>query len=91
MWSFQEVCNAIIETKKAGKRVIAVGTTSVRSVETAALSAEENGNPDLIEPYFSDTSIFIYLQIIPCGGCVDYQFPLTGKYINYVGVCLRRL
>ena len=37
-----------------------VGTTSVRSVETAALSAEENGNPDLIEPYFSDTSIFIY-------------------------------
>ncbi|MDU5167353.1 MAG: S-adenosylmethionine:tRNA ribosyltransferase-isomerase, partial [Haemophilus parainfluenzae] len=34
--------------------------TSVRSVETAALSAEENGNPDLIEPYFSDTSIFIY-------------------------------
>ena len=56
----QEVCNAIIETKKAGKRIIAVGTTSVRSVETAALSAEENGNPDLIEPYFSDTSIFIY-------------------------------
>ena len=56
----QEVCNAIIETKKAGKRVIAVGTTSVRSIETAALSAEENSNPDLIEPYFSDTSIFIY-------------------------------
>ena len=38
----QEVCNAIIETKKAGKRVIAVGTTSVRSVETAALSARKN-------------------------------------------------
>ena len=46
--------------KKAGKRVIAVGTTSVRSIESAALSAEEFGNPDLIEPYFSDTSIFIY-------------------------------
>ena len=74
MWSFlKKSANAIIETKKAGKRVIAVGTTSVRSVETAALSAEENGNPDLIEPYFSDTSIF-YLpgQIIPCGGCIDY-------------------
>ncbi|OOF43153.1 tRNA preQ1(34) S-adenosylmethionine ribosyltransferase-isomerase QueA [Rodentibacter trehalosifermentans] len=56
----QEVCNAIIAAKKAGKRVIAVGTTSVRSIETAALSAEENGNSDLIEPYFSDTSIFIY-------------------------------
>ena len=30
----QEVCNAIIETKKAGKRVIAVGTTSVRTLES---------------------------------------------------------
>ena len=57
----QEVCNAIIETKKAGKRVIAVGTTSVRSVETAAHDLQKKiGNPDLIEPYFSDTSIFIY-------------------------------
>lgn len=56
----QEVCNAIIETKRQGKRVIAVGTTSVRAVETAALSAEEFGNPDGIEPYFGDTRIFIY-------------------------------
>ena len=66
----QEVCNAIIETKKAGKRVIAVGTTSVRSVETAALSAQENGNGEMIEPYFSDTSIFIYpgkkFRIVDC-------------------------
>lgn len=66
----QEVCNAIIATKKAGKRVIAVGTTSVRSIESAALSAEEFGNPDLIEPYFSDTSIFIYpgkkFRVVDC-------------------------
>ena len=41
----QEVCNAIIETKKAGKRVIAVGTTSVRSVETAALSGRRKWQP----------------------------------------------
>ena len=53
MWSFlKEVCNAIIETKKRANVSFAVGTTSVRSVETAALSAEENGNPDLIEPFF---------------------------------------
>ena len=66
----QEVCNAIIATKKAGKRIIAVGTTSVRSIESAALSAEEFGNPDRIEPYFSDTSIFIYpgkpFRIVDC-------------------------
>ncbi|WP_163047245.1 S-adenosylmethionine:tRNA ribosyltransferase-isomerase, partial [Acinetobacter nosocomialis] len=51
-------------------RVIAVGTTSVRSIESAALSAEEFGNPDLIEPYFSDTSIFIYpgkkFRVVDC-------------------------
>lgn len=58
--------------KKAGKRVIAVGTTSVRSIESAALSAEEFGNPDLIEPYFSDTSIFIYPGKIPSGGLLNY-------------------
>lgn len=56
----QAVCDAIIATKQAGKRVIAVGTTSVRSVESAALAAEENGSAQLITPYFSDTSIFIY-------------------------------
>jgi S-adenosylmethionine:tRNA ribosyltransferase-isomerase len=32
----QSVCDAVIETKKAGKRVVAVGTTVVRSLETAA-------------------------------------------------------
>lgn len=47
-----------------------MGTTSVRSIESAALSAEEFGNPDLIEPYFSDTSIFIYpgkkFRVVDC-------------------------
>ncbi|NBI41576.1 tRNA preQ1(34) S-adenosylmethionine ribosyltransferase-isomerase QueA [[Haemophilus] felis] len=56
----QEVCDAIIATKQAGKRVIAVGTTSVRSVETAALASIEQGSDVLIRPYFSDTSIFLY-------------------------------
>lgn len=56
----QEVCDAIITTKQAGKRVIAVGTTSVRSMESAALATEEAGDAKLISPYFSDTSIFIY-------------------------------
>lgn len=32
----QQVCDAVTETQRAGKRVIAVGTTVVRSLETAA-------------------------------------------------------
>lgn len=32
----QRVCDAVAETRRAGKRVIAVGTTVVRSLETAA-------------------------------------------------------
>lgn len=66
----QEVCDAILTTKKAGKRVIAVGTTSVRSIESAALAAEEKQRDVLIEPYFSDTSIFIYpgkkFRVVDC-------------------------
>ncbi|MDD7544011.1 tRNA preQ1(34) S-adenosylmethionine ribosyltransferase-isomerase QueA [Actinobacillus porcinus] len=66
----QEVCDAILATKAAGKRVIAVGTTSVRSIESAALAAEEKGSAQLIEPFFSDTAIFIYpgkkFRVIDC-------------------------
>ena len=74
MWKFlKKSVMRLSQQKKAGKRVIAVGTTSVRSIESAALSAEEFGNPDLIEPYFSDTSIF-YLsrEKIPSGGLFNY-------------------
>jgi len=48
-----EVCEAIALTKQRGGRVIAVGTTSVRSLETAAL----NGG---IKPFEGETKIFIY-------------------------------
>ncbi len=49
----QDVCDLVEKTKTAGKRVIAVGTTSVRCLETAALSGR-------IEPFQGDTNIFIY-------------------------------
>ncbi|MBX2847133.1 MAG: tRNA preQ1(34) S-adenosylmethionine ribosyltransferase-isomerase QueA [Acidiferrobacterales bacterium] len=52
----QSVCDAIIDTKLSGKRVIAVGTTVVRSLETAAQAAKEH----LIEPYRGETDIFIF-------------------------------
>jgi S-adenosylmethionine:tRNA ribosyltransferase-isomerase len=49
-----EVCNQIREAKAAGGRIIAVGTTSVRCLETAS------GSQGWIEPYYGDTEIFIY-------------------------------
>lgn len=49
----QSVCDQIKATKARGGRVIAVGTTSVRSLETAGQSGE-------IKPYYGDTDIFLY-------------------------------
>lgn len=64
----QEVVDAIKATKARGGRVIAVGTTSVRSLESAAQSALKNGTE--LVPYFDDTEIFIYpgykYQLIDC-------------------------
>lgn len=54
----QEVVDKILATKARGKRVIAVGTTSVRSLESAAQSAQAQGND--IAPFFDDTTIFLY-------------------------------
>ena len=53
----QNVVEAVRATKAAGKRVIAVGTTSVRSLESAALNASTT---DVIKPFQADTDIFIY-------------------------------
>ncbi len=49
----QQVCNQVNACRQRGGRVIAVGTTSVRSLETASQSGE-------IQPYSGDTRIFIY-------------------------------
>lgn len=54
----QEVVELILATKAANKRVICVGTTSVRSIESAALEAEKAG--EVIIPFYSDTTIFIH-------------------------------
>jgi S-adenosylmethionine:tRNA ribosyltransferase-isomerase len=48
-----ELCTKIVAAKARGKRVIAVGTTSMRALETASQSGD-------IEPYRGETSIFIY-------------------------------
>lgn len=48
-----ELCSQIIAAKAKGRRVIAVGTTSLRALETASQS-------DVVAPYQGETSIFIY-------------------------------
>ncbi|MFP9229136.1 tRNA preQ1(34) S-adenosylmethionine ribosyltransferase-isomerase QueA [Pectobacterium cacticida] len=52
----QDVVDAVLACKARGNRVIAVGTTSVRSLESAA-QASQNAP---IAPFFGDTNIFIY-------------------------------
>lgn len=49
----EALCRSIRETKGKGGRVVAVGTTTVRSLETAARCGE-------IQPFQGDTDIFIY-------------------------------
>ena len=48
----EAACRAVAETRRRGGRVVAVGTTSVRSLETAASSGE-------IAPFEGDTRLFI--------------------------------
>ncbi|MBU2705553.1 tRNA preQ1(34) S-adenosylmethionine ribosyltransferase-isomerase QueA [Zooshikella marina] len=49
----QAVCDQIAATKARGGRVVAVGTTTVRSLETASRSG-------YVQPYHGETDIFIY-------------------------------
>ncbi len=51
----QEVVDKVIQTKARGQRVIAVGTTSVRSLESAA-----KVGAGVLETLCRDTDIFIY-------------------------------
>jgi len=53
-----EVVAAVAACKARGNRVVAVGTTSVRSLESAAQFAKAAGQP--LQPYYGDTQIFIY-------------------------------
>ena len=62
----KKTCDMIRETKNSGGRVVAVGTTSLRSLETVATK------PDL-EPFHGDTDIFI---------CPGYKFKLVDALIT---------
>jgi S-adenosylmethionine:tRNA ribosyltransferase-isomerase len=47
-----ECCEAVRETRESGGRVVAVGTTSVRALETASQRGE-------VLPFFGETDLFI--------------------------------
>lgn len=67
----EEVAEQIKRTKANGGRVVAVGTTSVRSLESAAKAALEQG--EIIAPFYGDTSIFI---------TPGYQFELIDALVT---------
>ena len=66
-----DVIAKINATRERGGRVVAVGTTSVRSLETAAQASLKAGKP--LSPFFGDTSIFIY---------PGYQYQLVDALIT---------
>lgn len=57
-----EVVDKIKETKKQGGRIIAVGTTAARTLETASISGE-------LKPFSGETDIFIYPGV--SFNCID--------------------
>ncbi len=63
----QEACDAINETKKAGKKIICVGTTSTRTLESVA---DDNG---FMSAKSGWTDIFIY---------PGYKFKIVDKLIT---------
>ena len=64
----EDACNKINETRKNGGRIICVGTTSCRVLES--LELDSNGN---VSPTQGDTSIFIY---------PGYKFKLVDNLIT---------
>jgi S-adenosylmethionine:tRNA ribosyltransferase-isomerase len=55
----EATCQKINETKRRGNKVFAVGTTSVRSLESAAKAQDMKSPFEDLRPYQGDTSIFI--------------------------------
>ena len=47
------LCRLVADTRRRGGRVVAVGTTSVRALETASIAGE-------LQPFRGDTELFIY-------------------------------
>ena len=55
----KETCEMINRTRREGGRIIAVGTTTVRTLESAAFHSGVNDKTKILLPYSSDTGLFI--------------------------------
>lgn len=55
-----ENAEIINSTKKSGGKIISVGTTSTRTIESAARKVEGDGKGYVVEPGHGNTDIFIY-------------------------------
>lgn len=67
----ESLCDAVVRTKAAGNRVIAVGTTAMRTLETVATRAQ-------FVPHGADTDIFIYpgYEFKVCDGLItNFHLP----------------
>lgn len=69
----EETAAAIARTRAHGRRVVAVGTTSVRVLETAARQAEAQGVEGPVVPYAGWTDLFIY---------PGYRFRLVDRLVT---------
>ena len=57
----QACVDAVLACRERGGRVIAIGTTAVRSLESAAAQQRDSAAGDiLIESFYGDTDIFLY-------------------------------
>ena len=57
----QTCVDAVRACRERGGRVIAIGTTAVRSLETAVADQSEDATPEaIIQPFHGDTDIFLY-------------------------------
>lgn len=69
----ESVCARIHHTRQNGGRVVAVGTTTVRALESAALSGE-------LKPYEGDSSLFIHpgYRFRVCDGLItNFHLPAS--------------
>lgn len=79
----EENAQKINKAKKEGRRIIAVGTTSVRTLETVA---DENG---FVKESFGETNIFLYPPYkFKCVDCLITNFHLPESTLIMLVSCL---
>ena len=79
----EEQARLINETRAAGGRVICVGTTSCRTLESAA------GEDGVLQAKSGWTDIFIYPGYGSDDGRPDHEFPPSGIHSSDAGVGVR--